>query len=80
MTAVLTSLAQPAERPAPRPPSWGWAVRRAVFGLTIMFAVTGLAAYIANASIDTPAEGLEFTPARIAIGTPAAPLVTPAGH
>ncbi len=64
-----------AVRPAARAPSFGWIVRRALLGLTIMFAVTGLAAYIANASIDPAADGVELSPARIAIGTPAAPLL-----
>jgi len=72
MTATPTTAAA---RPAPKAPSWMWAVRRAVLGLTIMFAVTGLAAYIANASIDPAADGNEMTPSRILIGTPAAALV-----
>lgn len=62
-------------RPAARAPSVGWMLRRAVLGLAIMFAVTGLAAYIANASIDLAADGVELTPSRITIGIPAAPLL-----
>lgn len=62
-------------RPAARAPSVGWLLKRAVLGLTIMFAVTGLAAYIANASIDPSADGVELTPSRIAIGLPAAQLL-----
>lgn len=62
-------------RPAARAPSFGWIVRRAIIGLAIMAVVTGLAAYIANASIDPNADGFELTPSRIAIGTPAAQLL-----
>ena len=54
-------------------PTWGWALRRAGLGLAIMLAVTSLAAYLAHASIDTPAEA-EGSPG-ITIGAPAAALL-----
>ena len=57
--------------------SWKWAVQRAVLGLAIMFAVTGVAAYIAYASIDASADGIEQGAGGIKIGTPAAPMVKP---
>lgn len=58
-------------RPAPAAPSWGWVMRRAALGLIIMFAVTGLAAYIAHASIETPLEPASS----IEIGTPAGAIL-----
>ena len=69
MTTTIT--APSAARPKPSAPSWRWALRRALLGLTIMFAMTGVAAYLAHASIEPsiePAPGLS-------IGAPAAPMV-----
>ena len=62
-------------RPAPTSPSLVWALRRAVFGLAIMLGVTGLAAYIAHASIDASPADTVANSAAIFIGTPAAPLL-----
>ena len=62
-------------RPAPTSPSLGWALRRAVLGLVIMLSVTGLAAYIAHASIDASPVEVEARSSAISIGTPAAPLL-----
>ncbi len=53
-------------------PSWGWVVRRAVFGLVVMIAVTSVAAYLAHASIETT---VEPSAAGITIGTPAAAML-----
>lgn len=72
-----TTPAMTTVRPAAKAPSFGWVVRRAVIGLAIMFAVTGLAAIIAQASIDTAADGAETGPNGIAIGAPAVKLLTP---
>ena len=63
--------------PAAEAPSLGWVMRRAALGLAIMFAVTGLAAFLAQASIDSTADGVEGNPNAIAIGTPASKLLTP---
>lgn len=63
-------------RPQAVAPSWGWALRRAALGLMLMLAMTTLAAYLANASIEPTLEAGP-TPATIAIGTPAAPLLQP---
>ena len=73
----MTSTTQPnsGDRPAVAAPTLGWAVRRAVLLLVIMFAVTGIAAYIAHASIDASADGAEQNPAGIAIGAPAAAML-----
>ena len=62
-------------RPAPAPPSLGWALRRALLGLAIMLSVTGLAAYIAQASIDATSTDAEAGSSPISIGTPAVPLL-----
>ena len=53
--------------------SFGWALKRAVLGLAIMLAVTTLAAYLANASIE-PSGDVAQTKA-ITIGAPAAALL-----
>jgi hypothetical protein len=60
---------------APRAPSWGWALRRAVAGLVIMLTVTSLAAYLASASIDPVTAETEASPRPITIGTPAAAML-----
>ena len=63
-------------RPQAVPPSWGWALRRAGLGLVLMLAMTTLAAYLANASIEPTLEAGPMS-ASIAIGAPAAPLLRP---
>ena len=71
MTTTTTIVPNHAVSPQRAAPSWGWAIRRAILGLAIMFAMTGVAAYLAHASIEPanePAPGLS-------IGAPAAPLV-----
>ena len=64
-------------RPEANTPSWGWALRRAVFGLVIMIAVTSLAALIANASIENPVDTApsNSASAEISIGAPAAAML-----
>lgn len=59
-------------RPEAVSPSWGWAMKRAAFGLGLMISVTALATYLANASIELSAEP---APATIGIGEPAAALL-----
>ncbi|MEQ1698085.1 MAG: hypothetical protein ABL901_19820 [Hyphomicrobiaceae bacterium] len=59
-------------RPQAVSPSWGWALRRAALGLVLMVAMTTVAAYLANASIELSADP---APASISIGTPAAALL-----
>jgi hypothetical protein len=59
-------------RPQAVAPSWSWVVRRAVFGLVVMIAVTSLAAYLAHASIESIAEP---SAEGITIGAPAAALL-----
>ena len=70
---MSTNTAQTIARPAPIAPSWGWALRRAALGLTIMLAVTSVAAFIAYASIE-PSTADEAGPT-ISIGTPAAAIL-----
>ena len=64
-------------RPEAIAPSWGWAFRRAVFGLVIMVAVTTLAALIAHASIESPVDTApsNSASAEISIGAPAAAML-----
>lgn len=52
-------------------PSTLWFIQRAILGLTVMLAVTGVAAFIAHASIDATEPAVE----EITIGTPAAALI-----
>lgn len=65
-------------RPQAKAPSLGWALRRAALGLVLMMAMTTLAAFLANASIepgsDTANDG-ELP--SIGIGAPAAALLKP---
>jgi hypothetical protein len=56
-------------------PSWGWAMRRASFGLALMLGVTALAAYLAYASIDPVIAEPEAAAPSINIGTPASALL-----
>jgi hypothetical protein len=59
-------------QPTPvQPPTTGWIIRRAILGLVIMLAVTGIAAMIAHASIDA-ADGIVD---EIKIGAPATALL-----
>jgi hypothetical protein len=73
----MTTTPDPSPAAQPNPPTRGmptvgWAVRRAVFGLVIMLAMTTVAAYLAQASIDTPAEP---APTPITIGVSASALL-----
>ncbi|MGH8335808.1 MAG: hypothetical protein ACRETL_03070 [Gammaproteobacteria bacterium] len=72
--SLLTSPAKPAE------PSWGWAARRSLLLLTIMFSVTGIATLIAYASIDNATDTSDQNPLRIEIGMPAAHILKHDAH
>ncbi|MBX9925972.1 MAG: hypothetical protein K2Y05_06410 [Hyphomicrobiaceae bacterium] len=68
-TAPIT--AAPAGTAATKARGLSWFLSRAILGLIVMLAVTGIAALIAHASIDN-----HDVVEELAIGTPAAPLLS----